>query len=141
MVYLYVWQGALEQVIGMGDVGPLTDVLHVPNLVFDLVSEPMLARQDMQGAWADDWKTIRTREGRLFLVAHLNAHNLYEVNPMYLGLRNSAYNYECYEANASKVEAVDLLHRTWGHILLDLYLPCQFCCLCVPVLLTFRMRS
>jgi len=125
----------------MGDVGPLTDVLHVPNLVFDLVSEPMLARQGMQGAWADDWKTIRTREGRLFLVAHLNAHNLYEVNPMYLGLRNPAYNYECYEANASKVEAVDLLHRTWGHILLDLYLPCQFICLCVPVLLTFRMRS
>ena len=77
----------LEQVIGMGDVGPLTDVLHVPNLVFDLVSEPMLARQGMQGAWADDWKTIRTREGRLFLVAHLNAHNLYEVSPMYLGLR------------------------------------------------------
>ena len=111
--------GALEQVIGMGDVGPLKDVLHVPNLVFDLVSEPMLARQGMQGAWADDWKTIRTREGRLFLVAHLNAHNLYEVNPMYLGLRNPAYNYECYEANASKVEAVDLLHRTWGHISLD----------------------
>ena len=50
MVYLYVRQGALEQVIGMGDVGRLTDVLHVPNLVFDLVSEPMLARQGMQGA-------------------------------------------------------------------------------------------
>ena len=111
--------GALEQVIGIGDVGPLKDVLHVPNLVFDLVSEPMLARQGMQGAWADDWKTIRTRDGHLFLVAHLNAHNLYEVNPMYLGLRNPAYNYECYEANASKVEAVDLLHRTWGHISLD----------------------
>ena len=42
----------------MGDVGRLTDVLHVPNLVIDLVSEPMLARQDMQGAWADDWKTV-----------------------------------------------------------------------------------
>jgi hypothetical protein len=37
--------GALEQVIGMGDVGPLKDVLHVPNLVFDLVSEPMLAKR------------------------------------------------------------------------------------------------
>jgi len=88
--------GALERVMGMGDVGPLKDVLHVPKLVFDLVSEPMLARQGMQGAWGDDWKTIRTREGRLFLVAHLNSHNLYEVNPMYLGLKNPAYNYECY---------------------------------------------
>jgi len=66
----------LEQTIGISDIGPLTDVLHVPNLVFYLVSEPMLARHGMQGAWADDWKTIRTREGRLFLVAHLNALNL-----------------------------------------------------------------
>ena len=111
--------GALEQVIGMGDVGPLKDVLHVPNLVFDLESEPMLAKQGMRGEWADNWKTIRTRDGELFLVAHLNSHNLYEVNPMYLGLRNPAYNYECYEAHASKVEAIDLLHRTWGHISLD----------------------
>ena len=64
----------------------------------------------------DDWKTIRTRQGQLFLVAHLNRLNLYEINPMYFGLRNPVYNYTCYEANASKTEAIDLLHRTWGHI-------------------------
>ena len=111
--------GALERVLGVGDVGPLKEVLHVPNLVFDLVSEPMLARQGMRGEFQDDWKTIRHPDGRLFLVAHLNSMNLYEVNPMYLGLRNPRYNYTQYEAHASKVEAIDLLHRTWGHISLD----------------------
>ena len=108
--------GALEKVIGVGDVGPLKDVLHVPNLFFDLVSESALARQGMRGEWMDDWKTIRTRDGELFLVTHLNRHKLYEVNPMYLGLRHPGHNYKCYEAHASKTEAIDLLHRTWGHI-------------------------
>ena len=73
----------------------------------------------MRGEFQDDWKTIRHPDGRLFLVAHLNSMNLYEVNPMYLGLRNPRYNYTQYEAHASKVEAIDLLHRTWGHISLD----------------------
>ena len=111
--------GGLEHVLGIGSVGPLEEVLHVPNLVFDLISESCLAKLGMRGEWADNWKTIRTKEGRLFLVAHLNDMNLYEVNPMYLGLCNPKYNYKCYEANASKEEAVDLLHRTWDHISLD----------------------
>ena len=31
------------KVLGMGDVGPLTNVLHVEGLVFDLAPEPALA--------------------------------------------------------------------------------------------------
>ena len=38
--------------LGIGDVGPLTNVLHVEGLVFDLVSEPALARAGMSGSWS-----------------------------------------------------------------------------------------
>ena len=38
------------------------------------------------------------------------------MNPMYLGMANRNYNYKCYDALATKTEAIDLLHRTLGHV-------------------------
>ena len=111
--------GALTPVFGIGDVGKLKNVLHVPNLVFDLVSESSLALQGMKGEFADNWKTIRLSDGTLFLAAYLNAQGLYVVNPNYLGLPSSDHNYVCFEALTTKAEAIDLLHRTWGHISFD----------------------
>ena len=73
----------------------------------------------MSGEWSDNWKVIRYPDGRVFITATRNDMNLYVVNPMHLGLRNPLYNYNQYEACASKVEAIDLLHRTWGHISFD----------------------
>ena len=51
----------------------------------------------------------------MFLTATLNSTGLYVVNH-YLGLKNRKYNYKEYEAMASKLEAVDLLHKTLGHV-------------------------
>ena len=118
-VFVRMAGGALERVKGIGSIGPLNDVLHVPNLIFNLVSEPQLAKEGMSGEWKDNWKVIRYPDGRVFITATLNDMNLYVVNPMHLGLRNPMYNYNQYEACASKVEAIDLLHRTWGHISFD----------------------
>jgi len=52
----------------------------------------------------------------VFLTAKLNDRGLYIVNPTYLGLANPKYNYKCYDALATKAEAIDLLHRTLGHV-------------------------
>jgi hypothetical protein len=43
-----VAEGTVIQVLGTGDVGPLKGVLHVPDLVYSLVSEPVL---DLEGKW------------------------------------------------------------------------------------------
>ena len=112
-------EGAVEPVLGIGNVGPLVDVLHVAKLVYNLVSEPALARQGMSGNWKGLFKSVHDVSGGLFYRATLSDKNLYEINPMYFGLDNPNYNYECYDALATKAEATDLLHRTYGHIDLD----------------------
>ena len=124
--FVRVAEGTLVPVLGMGDVGPLKGVLHVPSLVYDLVSESCL---DRDGKWCitgDGVKTFyeRTPGGRpdyaaVFLVARLCHTDMYIVNPMYLGMSNNKYNYKCYDALASKTEALDLLHKVLGHISID----------------------
>jgi hypothetical protein len=57
--------------------------------------------------------------GNLFLLAHLNDNNLYQVDPDYLNLPSTAFNYVCYDANATKAEAIEMLHKTLGHINVD----------------------
>ena len=42
--------GSSAKILSTGDVGPLTNVLHVEGHVFDLVSEPALARAGMSGS-------------------------------------------------------------------------------------------
>ena len=51
-VSIRVAEGSSTKVLGTGDIGPLTNVLHVEGLVFDLVSEPALARATMSGSWS-----------------------------------------------------------------------------------------
>jgi hypothetical protein len=118
-----VADGKTVPVLGIGNVGPLRNVLHVPSLVYNLVSESML---DKEGKWivGGNGQRIyyeRSAGGaidyaRVFLTATLNPTGLYVINPMYLGMKNPKYNYKGYEAMASKMEAVDLLHRTLGHV-------------------------
>ena len=50
---------------------------------------------------------------------YITDRNLYIVNQMYLGLGNKKYNHKSFEALASKSEAIDLLHKTLGHISVD----------------------
>ena len=49
-------------------------------------------------------------------MGHQNAQNLFIVNPIYLGFTDAAYNYQAFEALASRAEAMDILHKTLGHI-------------------------
>ena len=124
--FVRVADGKLVPVLGVGDVGPLRNVLHVPSLVYDLVSEPSL---DKEGKWCvtgDGVKMFYDRNkcgqpnfASVFLVARLNHTDMYIVNPMYLGMSNKDYNYKCFDALASKAEAIDLLHKTLGHVSVD----------------------
>ena len=124
--HVRVANGKMIPVLGIGKVGPLNEVLHVPSLVYNLMSEPAL---DKEGKWIIAGNGIRTFYNRtaggqadlasVFIVANLTERNLYIVNPMYLGLNNKKYNYKSFEALASKSEAIDLLHKTLGHISVD----------------------
>jgi len=121
--YIKVADGKVVPAEGIGDVGPLRDVLHVPSLVYDLMSESEL---DRAGKWlvCGGGKRVYYEQSaggnidyaKVFLTAKLNDKGLYVVNPMYLGLANRQYNYKCYDALATKTEAIDLLHRTLGHV-------------------------
>jgi len=118
-----VADGKTVPVVGIGDVGPLRRVLHVPSLVYNLISESVL---DREGKWivgGNGQRVYYERSAggaidyaRVFLTATLNSTGMYIANPMYLGLKNRKYNYKEYEAMASKLEAVDLLHKTLGHV-------------------------
>ena len=117
-----VADGQYVDVLGIGDVGPLKDVLHVPSLVYDLVSESCLDKYGQKLCITDEGvKTFynKTEDGKpssIFLVAQLNENNLYIVNPMYLGMKNNRYDYKAFCALASKAEAIDMLHKVLGHI-------------------------
>ena len=83
-VFVRVAEGSSAKVLGTGSVGPLKNVLHVQGLVFDLVSEPALARAGMSGTWAGVSRVVKYPDGKTFLEATLADDDLYEVNPLYL---------------------------------------------------------
>ena len=83
-VSIRVAESSSARVLGIGDVGPLTNVLHVEGLVFDLVSEPALARAGMSGSWSGLSRVVKYPDGKVFLEATLGNDDLYEVNPMHL---------------------------------------------------------
>ena len=83
-VFVRVAEGSSVRVLGTGSVGPLRKVLHVEGLVFDLVSEPALARAGMSGSWAGVSRVVKYPDGKVFLEATLADDDLYEVNPMHL---------------------------------------------------------
>ena len=121
--FVRVANGKLVSVAGIGKVGPLNNVLHVPSLVLCLVSEPQL---DNEGKICITFNGVKSfyddmsqSTASLFLVATLSPKGLYVVNPTYLNLPNPSYNYTCYDALATKAEAIDLLHRTYGHVSVD----------------------
>ena len=51
--------------------------------MFDLVSEPALARADMSSLWPGLIRAVKYPDGKVFLEATLCDDNLYEVNPMH----------------------------------------------------------
>ena len=124
--FVRVADGKIIPVLGIGTVGPLNEVLHVESLVYNLISESAL---DKEGKWCIAGNGRKTfynggihgniNYASIFLVATLGKGDLYIVNPMYINMVNPRYNYREYEALASKAEALDLLHRTLGHISLD----------------------
>ena len=117
-----VADGQTVDVLGIGDVGPLKEVLHVPSLVYDLVSESSLDKYGRKLCITDEGvKTFynKTSDGKassIFMVAKLSASDLYIVNPMYLGMKNNKYDYKAFCALASKAEAIDMLDKVLGHI-------------------------
>jgi hypothetical protein len=122
--FVRIANGKVLAVLGIGSIGPLTNVLHVPDLILCLVAESQLDREGKSCITSNGTKTFynspdSSNQTSIFLVANLTPQGLYEVNPMYLGLPNPNYNYVCYDANASKAEAIDLLHKTIGHLSVD----------------------
>ena len=121
--FVRVANGKMVRVHGIGTVGTLKNVLHVPDIVLCLVSEPQLDREDKICITRKGIKTFyestSENDAKVFLVANLSDKGLYVVNPTYLQLQNPAYNYACYDALATKAEAIDLLHKTVGHLSLD----------------------
>ena len=121
--FVRVANGKMVRVHGIGTVGTLKNVLHVPDIVLCLVSEPQLDREDKICITRKGVKTFyentTENDAKVFLVANLSDKGLYVVNPTYLSLPNSSYNYACYDALATKAEAIDLLHKTVGHLSLD----------------------
>jgi hypothetical protein len=114
-----VADGKIVPILGIGRVGPLREVFHVPSLVYDLVSESQLEKE---GKRLESYNGVRTvydmtvPAGPIFLVANMSEGGLYVVNPMYLGLENPNYNYAGFTALQSKAEAIDILHKVLGHV-------------------------
>ena len=124
--FVRVANGTLQKVLGIGRVGPLEGVLHVPSLVHDLMSESEL---DAAGMWCITANGVKTYydpsisgkpdQASIFMVARLDDSRLYVINPMYLNQENPRYDYFAFNASSSKAEAIDLLHKVLGHVNVD----------------------
>ena len=68
--------------VGSGNVGPLTNVLNVNGLVFDIVDEPALPRAAKSGLWSGLSRVVKYPDGKVIFDATLRDDDLYEVNPM-----------------------------------------------------------
>ena len=115
-VVVQVANGMILKVQGRGTVGPLTNCLHVEALVFCLVSESQLDRQLFRMESGGGIRTFKYHDGKIFLVAQLTHRNLYEIDTTYLGFLEQDRTPLEYSAILSKVEAIDKLHRTLGHV-------------------------
>ena len=107
--------GSLAPVLGIGNVGRLKDVLHVDNLAFDLVSESVCDLQGMRGEWYGGIRTVFTRTGSIFYNSYLE-EGLYVVNPLLLDIIHDDYVDELHFSLATKAEAINLLHKRFGHV-------------------------
>ena len=58
-VFVRVAEGSFAKVLATGSVGPLTNFLHEQVIVFDLVSEPALARAGLSGTWAGIYRVVK----------------------------------------------------------------------------------
>ena len=81
-VSIRVAEGSSAKVLDTGDVGALTSLLHVEDLLFDLVSELALSRASMSSSWFSLSRIVEYSEGKIFLEATPCDDILYEVNPM-----------------------------------------------------------
>jgi hypothetical protein len=84
--------GKTVPILGVGDVGPLTNVFHVPSLVYDLISESQL---DKEGKYLECHGGVRTmrdsRDGPVFFRAHMNVGGLYIVDPQFIDIDDYEY--------------------------------------------------
>ena len=65
-VFVQVSESLSVRVLGTGSVGPLRKVLLIEGLVFDLVTEPALARAGMSGSWAGVSKVVNYPDVKVF---------------------------------------------------------------------------
>jgi hypothetical protein len=109
--------GKTVPILGVGDVGPLTNVFHVPSLVYDLISESQL---DKEGKYLECVNGVRTmrdsRDGPVFFRAHMNVGGLYIVDPQYIDIDDYEYDLAPFIALQTKAEAIDILHKVLGHV-------------------------
>ena len=109
--------GKTVPILGVGDVGPLTNVFHVPSLVYDLISESQL---DKEGKYLECHGGVRTmrdsRDGPVFFRAHMNTGGLYIVEPRYIDIDGYEYDTSSFIALQTKAEAIDILHKVLGHV-------------------------
>ena len=76
--------GSLTKVLGVGDVGSLRNVLLVPQLKKDLISEGQLAREmDWTIIAKKNTKRVFNEAGDLIMEGFMNESNLYVVSPKY----------------------------------------------------------
>jgi hypothetical protein len=113
--YVKMAEGTMCEVKGIGNVGKLTDVLHVEGLVFDLVSESWCDKQGMQGHWGGGVRYVEDTDGSIFYTAYLE-EGLYIVNPVLLGIEDSKYADQEDFCLASKAEVSNTLHQRLCHI-------------------------
>ena len=72
-----VAQGARIPVIGTGNVGPLTNVLYIPDLKFSVISISTLDNMNYHTLFSKGTVSIFDSEDKLFLKGSKNSHGLY----------------------------------------------------------------
>ena len=79
-----VANGSSTKMLGSGDVGLLTNLLHINGLLYDLVSEPVLTSAGMFGTWSSLSCVVKHIVGKVSLEATLYDDDLYKVTTTYL---------------------------------------------------------
>lgn len=99
------------------------DILHIAGLTYYLILKTQL---ENEGKCTFSHSRVRTVYhhppvdgkgfGKVFLIAIQNDHNLFIVKPIYLCLYDSTQNYQAFDALVTKCDAMEILHKTLGHI-------------------------
>ena len=86
-------------------------------IVYDFISESQLNKE---GKYLECRGGVRTmcdsRDGPVFLRAHMNVGGLYVMDPQYIDIDDYEYDLAPFIALQTKAEAIDILHKELGHV-------------------------